>query len=266
MTLEYNIKVHDRIAKKYEKIHGEIYNTVEQERLKSALALALSYIKTGNKPLRVIDFGCGAGNLTRHLTEMGCEVLAADVSVGFLDLVSSREYPMPVETVKLNGTNLSNIPNESVDMVAMYSVLHHIPDYLAIMSEFSRVTKKGGVIFIDHEAADSIWDKSEAYDRFLLEIRKTATVDLMKFFTFTNYIDRIIRTFINPKYQREGDIHVFQNDHIEWDKIRVELGLAGISNILEDDYLLFKRSYNRNTYEEYKQKVSDMHLLIGIKG
>lgn len=264
-SLEYNIVAHDKIAKTYEQIHGEIYNEVEQARLKASLSLALSYVQTENIPIKALDFGCGAGNLTKHLTDLGCAVTASDVSKGFLNLVTSRLYAMPVTTVMLNGVNLSNIPDSSFDFIATYSVLHHVPDYLSLMKEFARVLKKGGVLYIDHESSSSIWNKGEKYKQFLVDIKKYSRLDIKKFFIFTNYIDRIIRTLFNPKYQREGDIHVFIDDHIEWNNIRTELAGVGVSCVYEKDYLLFKRTYNKEVYEEYKEEVDDMHVLIGRK-
>jgi ubiquinone/menaquinone biosynthesis C-methylase UbiE len=145
--LEFNIRTHNKIAKKYEQVHGEIYNNIEQSRLHEELLFAVSNITTPGEVNRVLDFGCGAGNLTKQLVSIGCEVIAADISQGFLDLVSSRTYETYVDTILLNGIDLSNITDESVDMVATYSVLHHVPDYIGILSEFMRVLKPGGVIY-----------------------------------------------------------------------------------------------------------------------
>ena len=138
-SIKSNTRAHDLIAKKYESLHIEIYNDIEQKRLYQELSTAVSKIKTDSETKIVIDFGCGAGNLTKNLTEMGVDVLACDVSQGFLDLIDSKTYQTNVTTVKLNGENLSNIPDKSVDMLATYSVLHHIPDYLSVLKEFLRV-------------------------------------------------------------------------------------------------------------------------------
>src|SRR4051794_14653604 len=107
-----NIAVHDRIARKYETRHWEIFNGVEQNRLRSALKAAKDAISTGARPPRAFDFGCGSGNLSSHLLALGFEVTAADVSPGFLSLIASR-YPA-VTTVLMNGRDLSNIPDASV--------------------------------------------------------------------------------------------------------------------------------------------------------
>ena len=264
-SLEHNIRAHNKIAKKYEVIHGEIYNDIEQNRLHESLAEALSFVNTDSEEIIALDFGCGAGNLTQHLTELGCTVLACDVSQGFLDLVSSRSYAKPVVTKLLNGIDLSGIEDNSVDMVAMYSVLHHVPDYLSLMKEFMRVLKKGGILYIDHEASDMIWSENKEYERFQKEIKKTSRIDFGKYFIFTNYIDRVIRMFSNSKYQREGDFHVFKDDHIEWKDIRTKILENGGSIVKEHDYLLYRRMFDRKTFDILKEKVNDTHCLMARK-
>lgn len=262
--LEHNIAVHNKIAKKYEALHGEIYNETEQARLRQCLEKALSHVETKSSPLIALDFGCGAGNLTHHLTELGCEVIAADVSTGFLHLVASRSYKKKVTTIQLNGIDLEGITDASVDVVAMYSVLHHVPEYLSLMKEFARVLKPGGVLYIDHEASSCMW-KGNEYELFQSEMKSKSGVDFKKYFVLTNYIDRGIRMFSNPKYQREGDIHVFKDDHIEWGAIREGLAKCMITPVEEKDYLLYRRNYNKEVYNLWENKLGDMHLLIGKK-
>ena len=101
-----NVAVHDRVARKYDAIHGEIFNPVEQTRLRSALTSARDAIRTGAKLLHALDFGCGSGNLTRHLLDLALDVTAADVSEGFLDLVRSRYPTERLSTLLMNGSDL----------------------------------------------------------------------------------------------------------------------------------------------------------------
>lgn len=152
-----NIAVHDRIARAYERQHGEIFNPVEQDRLHAALERAKAEISSRGKALRALDFGCGSGNLSRHLLDLGFEVVAADVSRGFLDLVRAKFAARPLETFQLGGQGLGALADDSFDLVATYSVLHHIPDYGAAVAEMARVTRSGGILFIDHEPSEAFW-------------------------------------------------------------------------------------------------------------
>jgi ubiquinone/menaquinone biosynthesis C-methylase UbiE len=259
--LERNIRTHNNLAKKYEQMHGEIYNYHEQSRLKSELKEAIASIRTSSQKKVAIDFGCGAGNLTRHLSNLGCDVIASDVSQGFLDLVSSRTYETKVKTIKLNGYDLSNFPDSSADMVASYSVLHHVPDYLGVLKEFMRVLRPGGIVYIDHELSEEFWTQNNMYSDFQSKMKKKDFRRFTKFFIASNYYDWIIRNFINKKYHREGDIHVFDDDHIEWGQIREILVNCGGVIQHQKSYLLFRRHYDNLTYEEYKNKITDMHVL-----
>lgn len=260
--LEWNIKTHNKLAEKYERMHGEIYNDHEQSRLCDQLSAAIAQIKTTSQKKVALDFGCGAGNLTRHLSNLGCDVLACDISQGFLDLVASRNYLQEVKEIQLNGVDLANIADESVDMVATYSVLHHVPEYLSILNEFMRVLKPGGVVFIDHEQSEEFWQKSPIYQEFALKIKKASPINFKKYFLLTNYYDWLIRRLVNPRYHREGDIHVFEDDHIEWSKVTKLLLEAGGEIVLSKSYLLFRRNFNMSIYSAYKDKTTDMHVLV----
>jgi 2-polyprenyl-3-methyl-5-hydroxy-6-metoxy-1,4-benzoquinol methylase len=261
-NLAWNIKTHNNIVLDYERIHGEIYNDIEQSRLRNELGEAIRCINTGCDKILALDFGCGAGNLTKHLSSLGCDVLATDVAEGFLDLIKSRSYPTTVKTMKLNGVDLCNIGSNSVDFVASYSVLHHIQDYISIVSEFMRVLKSGGIVYIDHEQSEQFWTDDETYSAFLNEMKKFTPINISKYFRPRNYLDWLIRKFINPRYQREGDIHVYHDDHIEWGKIIETIERLGGDVIISKSYLLFRRGYYHPLYDQYREKTSDMHMLV----
>lgn len=259
--IQANIQAHNKIAAKYALIHGEIYNKREQMRLRASLEEAISLIQCDNTkaPALVLDLGCGAGNLTNHLINLGTNVIAADVSSNFLAQIRYRYSESLVTTLQLNGSNLSEIKDASIDMVATYSVLHHIPDYLAIIDESMRVLKPGGVLYIDHEVPDDYWCRTTILNDFYKEARQFWPDFLNKYLRPENYIDFIIRKFHNPRYRREGDIHVFPDDHIEWDRIAERVSEHG-EILIQRDYLLYRSGYKHQVYEANKNILSDMRL------
>lgn len=262
--IKENKKVHDKIARKYESRHPEIYNEVEQTRLHESLKTAIQEIKTDSKRKIALDFGCGAGNLTKHLMELDLGVVSADISSGFLEMIEDR-FPEidKSKTLQLNGEDLSNIEDDKFDMIATYSVLHHVPDYLKIVEEFVRVLKPGGVIYIDHEVNNNYWNPSKELEDFRGKAG-TQQKSIMRFINPGTYLQKI-KTFINPKYQEEGDIHVWEDDHIEWDKIKEVLKEGHCEIIKEEDFLSFNDVYNKDIWTEYKDKVSDMKYVIARK-
>src|SRR5208337_138004 len=145
----------------------------EQKRIHHVLKDALEHIKTKSDLPRVLGFGAGTGNLTEHLSGLGVKVVAADISSKYLERLRLKlgdDNSKRLETMLLNGNDLSGIPNGSLDMVATYSVLHHVPDYLKIIDEFVRVLKTGGIVYIDHEVCPSYWEQNAEYQAYLEEL------------------------------------------------------------------------------------------------
>lgn len=256
--IERNIQVHNRVAQSYEAQHVEIFNDIEQVRLTRSLARAVDAVRTGAQPLRALDFGCGSGNLSRHLLGLGLEVTAADVSVDFLTLVERRFPNQPLSLLLMNGSDLREVPDGSFDMVAAYSVLHHIPDYIASIRELARITKPGGVILLDHEQNEAFWSGDPLYKAF---VKEASRFDWGKYLRPSNYVHKL-RRLANPRYTNEGDIHVFADDHIEWPQIKAVLAAAGFEIVVEDDYLLYRAIYRREVYDRYVGRCTDTKLMI----
>ena len=263
-AIKHNIKAHDFIYDKYERIHSEIFNPIEQRRLYKQLEQSITYIKTSSVRKEALDYGCGSGNLTKHLIDLGLYVISADISEKFLAVIKEKYgHTRMVETLKINGQDLSYIKNNRFDFIATYSVLHHVPDYLRIIGEMIRVTKQGGIIYLDHEVNEPYWKRNKEYVEFLQALPKPQK-KLRQFLILSNHVNKI-RQIINPRYQPEGDIHVWPDDHIEWNKIENLLAMYGCTIVFKEDYLLYKRHYPENIYQTYKNKCNDMRVLIARK-
>ena len=269
--VEHNIRVHDRIARTYEERHGEIYNEIEQERLHRMLECACGNIRTDSEPKTALDLGCGSGNLTDHLIQLGLHTVAADVSDRFLRRVWQQFSPTnKLEVLKLNGNDLSNIEDASFDLVATYSVLHHVPDYLGIVSEMVRVLKPGGVIYIDHEVNENYWKQDSEYTAFRQSVRRArrAQDGWTRHFHMPRYREELGKLFklVYPRwYSTQGDIHVWPDDHVKWASVEQCISSRDCEIILEHNYLLYRRGCPIELYRRYEDRFSDMCVLIGRK-
>jgi hypothetical protein len=81
-------------------------------------------------------------------------------------------------------------------------------------------------------------------------------------FTFDFVRAAFIKIFINKRYIREGDIHVWKDDHINWDKIKKIIYLNNCKIIKEEDYLMYNTLCEIEIYNAYKNKCSDMKDII----
>lgn len=285
--IELNRRAHDLVAEEYDANHTEIFNPTEQKRINIFLQDAISYINTGSKRKKALDFGSGTGNLTRHFLELGLEVTSADLSIGCLSKISKEFLGNCLfDTLLLNGTDLNNIEDDLFDVVATYSVLHHIPDYLKLVEELVRVTKPGGLIIIDHEVCPSYWHYDNKYLTYLGELGEKFYSDHMyelglkpegmgkrcsailllrrKIFSISAWI-MLFKNFKRNKKKvigPDGDIHVYLDDHIEWNEIKILLE-SNCDILKYEDYLVCREVTDPpNVWPSWCNKVSDMRFII----
>jgi ubiquinone/menaquinone biosynthesis C-methylase UbiE len=241
-----NIRAYAKRASIYNAIHGEIFNPKEQRRLRETVTRASAAItSTGTQAL---DFGTGTGNVTEHMLDIGFQVTAADLSPQFLQIVEER-YNIP--TIQLIGGSLAHLPDSSYDLIGAYSVMHHIPDYLGAIAKLITKLRPGGVLLIDHEHNDTYWhptpelidfrrENAEARTgRFWDPDHKRLQYLLRAAMTPRRHLARLRRRL---RISDEGDIHVYADDHIEWDRILDLLQDTGAELVERVDYLLFNDS------------------------
>lgn len=197
--------------------------------------------------------------MVRHLVEHGLDVSAADIAPACLAHVAHR-FPS-VTTIQLNGRDLANIEDSRFDLCTAYSVLHHIPDYIASLRELGRVLKPGGVLFIDHENNEEFWRPAPDYRQFR---RQALRFDWRKYLRPENYYHALRRLF-DPRHVNEGDIHVWPDDHIDWAAIRAALGAMTFEIVEEQDYLGYRSLYRREVYDRFEDRCTDTKLLIARK-
>ena len=98
---------------------------------------------------------------------------------------------------------------------------------------------------------------------FFERIKKLAYTRELFTFGFTKTI--FMKLFICRRYEREGDLHVWPDDHIEWDKIRNICKKSNSIIIEENDYLLYRPKVSIENYNLYKEKCNDMKYIFAKK-
>lgn len=152
-----NISVHRFEAQYYELLHPEVYSRQEQKRISNRLKTIDKQISSNQK--KALDIGAGTGNLTGKLLELGYRVVAIDISPEMCAILK-RKFKSHLD----RGLRVLNLPVEDLafvkgefDLITSYSVLHHLPDYTQSLRTISSFLKRGGVIYIDHEASPYYW-------------------------------------------------------------------------------------------------------------
>ena len=100
---------------------------------------------------RALDVGTGAGTLALALAPLVREVVGVDIVPGLLERARA-DAPENASFVEGDATSL---PFElgSFDLVCTRRTLHHILHPEPVVSEMTRVTRRGGLIFVDDQIA-----------------------------------------------------------------------------------------------------------------
>ena len=103
--------------------------------------------------MKVLDFGAGTCWISKAIWQMGCSVIATDVSEEALRLGQRlfEEYPIPNKPLASWDNRLFDgvrIPteDEEIDRIICFDAFHHVPNQNQIIQEFFRVLRNGGTI------------------------------------------------------------------------------------------------------------------------
>lgn len=78
--------------------------------------------------MRVLDFGCGAGRVTRAMARVFGEVHGVDISPEMVGLAQAQVGCLPNVHIHLyNGVDLDVLGNLMFDFAFSFSVFHHVP-------------------------------------------------------------------------------------------------------------------------------------------
>ena len=100
---------------------------------------------------RALDVGTGAGTVALALAPLVQEVVGIDVVPELLE-AARRAAPANVTFVDGDATRLP-FERDSFDLVCCRRTLHHVARPELVVAELARVTRAGGVIFVDDLAA-----------------------------------------------------------------------------------------------------------------
>ncbi len=154
---EANISVHRREAKFYELLHPEVYSRKEQKRVVAQLKAIDKQIV--NNQRIALDVGAGTGNLTGKLLEMGYTVTATDISPEMCAILRKKYAQYIPKNLTVINSPIEDLKfsNCQFDLITLYSVLHHLPNYMSSLRMLCEYVKKGGIVYIDHEASPYYW-------------------------------------------------------------------------------------------------------------
>ncbi len=111
------------------------------------------YVETlpRQKPLAVLDLGCGTGVVTRQLEQVlhpASTLHGADVSSELLREAARLTSNSRIQWDYLTAGSPLPYPDQSFDAIVMHTLLSHVPDPAGILTEAKRVLKHDGQLIV----------------------------------------------------------------------------------------------------------------------
>ena len=100
---------------------------------------------------RVLDLGCGAGQLAHHLAQSGAaEVIGVDVSERML-AIAAADYAHPRVTYLRQPIEQADFPADRFELVVSSLAFHYVEDYARLMRNIAHWLTPGGVLVFSTE-------------------------------------------------------------------------------------------------------------------
>jgi 2-polyprenyl-3-methyl-5-hydroxy-6-metoxy-1,4-benzoquinol methylase len=102
---------------------------------------------------RLLDVGCGRGEVVRAAHECGWEAEGCDLSPEFV------RYAREVNGVRAHAATLEQMryPDASFDVVTLVEVIEHLYEPAVTARELSRVVRPGGLVYLSTPNEESIY-------------------------------------------------------------------------------------------------------------
>ena len=100
------------------------------------------------KDKEILEIGCGNGyggfllNQLGLKSYIGLDVMEEQISI------AQKNYPQ-YQYIVQDATDLSQFADASKDVIIIFGVLHHIPEWRKVIDEITRVLKRNGSLFLE---------------------------------------------------------------------------------------------------------------------
>jgi len=179
----------------------------------------------------VVDVGCGDGRNLLGLCQASFACTGVDISPTALERAGDHLRSQN-QSAFLVEASLTKLPfaTESVEAVTAFDVFGQVPDSTTAISEFARVLKPGGVIFLNaFSTSDGTYGEGERVGEHTFRYKET----IFRYFERNELVELFAERFdllkvdpISWDDPPHGDFRPYPHRHVNWFVIARSKGIS----------------------------------------
>lgn len=193
------------------------------------------------KNKKLLDVGAGGGYVSIEMAKLGLRVVSLDISSESINILQRQKRRLHLKnfSVLLSGAEDIPLPNKSVDYIVANAILEHIVQEKKTISEWLRILKEGGRIFLtvplqNRYVLPIFWPINYVYDKSISHLRRYSLTNLQQKFGLKTIKVYYTGHFIKMIWLLFSTI--FKNEHLDEIVEKYDYKLAnkryGASNII----------------------------------
>lgn len=116
-----------------------------------------------DRPVRVLDLGCGTGLLAFQFRDVASAILGVDSSEGMLDVFREKARSVPGAEALFLDLEKGELRVPPIDLVVSSLAFHHFPDPVAVLRKLRGALAPGGrIAVVDLDKEDGSFHKDPA--------------------------------------------------------------------------------------------------------
>ena len=201
-----------------------------------------NFLKTNKHPV-ICDFGCSTGYMLNEIREENPDSVLLGVDIIESGLLKLSRSNSDIMLFKFDITNIP-FPNELLDVVICLNVLEHITDDMAVLHEFYRAIRPGGVCCLVVPYGKKLYDYYDAACKHVRRYGKNELITRCRSAGFTVLYNNYLASLIYPAFYLKktlGKRAIMQEEEREIkmkEDIKVTKENTLIKNLFAVDYHL----------------------------
>jgi len=129
----------------------------------------------------VLDAACGTGYGSDFISDSAKKIIGIEISDHALSWAKSHYQKPNIEFKKGDLNKSLDLPSESIDAIVSFETLEHVENQENMLSEFKRVLKPGGMLFVSSPDREILSEKAGDNNKFHIhELSKKEFVNLLQ--------------------------------------------------------------------------------------